>query len=338
MNITLQINLSAGDLHYAKMTVPALVGAHRASVKRILFVVDCCKPQRTKIVNPDSRFPEPEFGRKVKTICEMAAQWRAEGLCTDLFLLQPESDLIPTLRAKYLRNVIKESHDCCGCGLLSYLAGLELPGTRYVLHYDADVLLYQKTGYDWGLDALACMQESASIIAATPRISPPFAPQRNLPDAPSLHEGRPSTAVRDGWLNDWFSTRCFLIDKEKLARYLPLVKGRILWETLARKLLNRGYPCSPEIMLFRTVGGMGGRRLNLKTKDAWILHPTSKPDSYVAMLPQILQAVREGAVPETQCGYSEVNLAAWERFLSTRQNDKTTSAPSGWAARSGACR
>jgi hypothetical protein len=159
------------------------------------------------------------------------------------------------------------------------------------------------------------METSASIVAASPRISPPFAEQTKLPDAPSLHEGRPLTAVNGGWLNDWFSTRCFLMDKEKLSRYLPLIKGRMLWETLAVKYLNRGYPRSPEILLFRRVGEAGGRRLNLSSNDAWLLHPHTKPDSYVTMLPKIMEAVRTGSVPEEQCGCPEVNLSAWQKFL-----------------------
>jgi len=318
MEITLQINLSAGDLRYAELTVPALVKAHRASVERILFVVDCCKPQRTKIVNPEKRFPEPEFSRRVEAICTLARRWQTEGLCTDLFLLQPESDLVPILRSKYLGNMVNETHDYGACGLLSYLAGLEIPRTKYVLHYDADVLLFQKTGYDWAVEALAFMETSTSIVAASPRISPPFSEQKKLPDAPSLHEGRPLTAINGGWLNDWFSTRCFLMDKEKLSKFLPLIKSRLLWETLAIKLLNRGYPRSPEIMLFRSVGGAGGRRLNLSSENAWLLHPQTKPDLYVKILPEILKTVQVGSVPQEQCGYSEINLAAWEKFLSAR--------------------
>jgi hypothetical protein len=122
VSVTLQISLSAGDLRHAELTVPSLVKAHRASVERVLFVVDCCKPQRTKIVDPEKRFPEPEFSRKVEAICALAKRWEKEDLCTDLFLLQPESELIPVLRSKYLGNIVKGTHDYGGCGLLSYLA------------------------------------------------------------------------------------------------------------------------------------------------------------------------------------------------------------------------
>ena len=209
MSVTLQISLSAGDLRHAELTVPSLVKAHRASVERVLFVVDCCKPQRTKIVDPEKRFPEPEFSRKVEAICALAKRWEKEDLCTDLFLLQPESELIPVLRSKYLGNIVKGTHDYGGCGLLSYLAGLEIPRTRYILHYDADILLYQKAGYDWVQEAIAFMETSASTIAASPRTNPPFAEQTKLSDAPNLQEGRQLNAVNGGWLNRLYGLLCF---------------------------------------------------------------------------------------------------------------------------------
>jgi len=69
-------------------------------------------------------------------------------------------------------------------------------------------------------------------------------------------------------------------------------------------------------MLFRRVGGAGGRRLNLSSNDAWLLHPQTKPDSYIKLLPKIMESIRAGSVPPGQCGNSELNLAAWEKFLS----------------------
>jgi hypothetical protein len=52
-DVTLQINLSPGDIAYAELTLPALVQAHRANVDEVLAIVDRCRPQKTKIVDPE---------------------------------------------------------------------------------------------------------------------------------------------------------------------------------------------------------------------------------------------------------------------------------------------
>lgn len=314
-NCTLQINLSPGDVAYAESTVPYLAEAHRDSVDEKLAIVDCCRPQKTKIVDPDQRFPEPGFSQRVEKICAIAESLKVKGYLDRIVYLRPNDPLFPLLSKKYLRNVVKETHDYGACALMSYLAGLEIPTTRYILHYDADMLLYQQPGYDWSVEAQNLMEKEEKAVAASPRTSPPFATEKNMTDAPSLHEGRPFFSVTGGWCNDWFSTRCYLIDQEKLASYLPLLQGRLLIETLAVKYLNRGYPRSPEIMLFKTVGGAGGWRLNLKSEQAWLLHPATKPPRYLELLPLMLKAVQQGKVPREQKGYADINLAAWEEFL-----------------------
>lgn len=315
MSVTLQINLSAGDIRYAHLTLPRLIEAHRDSVEEVLLVVDCCKPQKTRIVDPATRFPEPLFAQKVQTISALAEELRSKGLCDRVVLLQAQSDFIPDLKRKYLRPWVKGTHDYGGCGLLSYLAGIELSKTRFVLHYDADMLLYQKPGYVWTQAALGLMAQSPTIVAATPRISPPFTTSITVPDAPSLHEGRPFIKTEGGWINDWFSTRCFLLDKQKLLHYLPLLKGRLLLETIAVKILNRGYPRSPEIMFFRRIGRSGGHCLNLNSTDAWLLHPREKQDGFIQLLPAVINAVSRGEVPEPQRGFSDIALEAWQKFL-----------------------
>jgi hypothetical protein len=314
-NVTLQINLSPGDITYAHLTVPSLVTAHRANVDETLAIVDCCRPQKTKIVDPDRRFPEAEFSRRVEKISLIAEELKATGYLDRIVYLYPSNSLQPILSRKYLGNWVNETHDYGGCALMSYLAGFEAVTTRYLIHYDADMLLYQVPNYDWSVEAKYLIDKHPQAVAASPRISPPFSKEKNLPDAPSTYEGRPLVTVEGGWRNDWFSTRCFLIDREKLNSYLPLIQGRLLLETLATKYLNRGYPRSPEIMLFKRLGAGGGWRLNLKSEQAWLLHPATKPPRYIELLPQIQELVSNNQVPIEQKGQADINLSAWEQFI-----------------------
>jgi len=313
--VTLQINLSPGDINYSNLTVPALVNAHRNNVDEVLAIVDCCRPQMTKIVKPDIRFPQQEFNQKVEKISAIAEDLKFRGYIDRIIYLHPNNSLQTILSRKYLGGWVNETHDYGGCALMSYLAAFEVTTTRYLIHYDADMLLYQAPNYDWSVEAKYLMDKYPRAVIASPRISPPFSNGKNIPDAPSIHEGRPLILIEDGWRNDWFSTRCFLMDIEKLNNYLPLIQGKVLLETLATKYLNRGYPRSPEILLFKRISGSGGWRLNLKSEQAWLLHPTTKPPRYLELLPEIVKSIQNNVAPETQRGYSDIDLLAWEQLL-----------------------
>ena len=309
-DITFQVNLSPGDIAYASTTVPRLREAH-PNVTEAVAVVDCCRPQRTKIVDPDSRFPAARFRERVAHICEIARDLQVQGCFDRVVFLHPGDAVLSEWARKYLRGLVTETHDYGGCALSAYLAVFEVPSTRFVVHYDADMLIYHDGGYDWAAESVPEVLRDERVVAVSPRISPP----RDGLDAPSLNEGRPLTPHRAGWLNDWFSTRCFLMDLVRLRAYLPLLHGRALLETLTAKYLNRGYPRSPEMLLFRRIGAGGGRRLNLRSEQAWLVHPTTKPQQYLDLLPRIVASVAAGHVPAAQRGCTEVDLDAWPAFL-----------------------
>ena len=315
-DVTLQINLSAGDAAYAEQTVPLLVRAH-PGVARRLAVVDCCRPQRTRIFDPERRLPEAAFRERLERVRTLALRFQREALFDEIVWLEPGAPDFRRLAARYVRPWMTETHDYGGCAFMGYWAALDFPTTRFVLHYDADMCLYQALGFDWAAEAQRLWTNYPQAIAATPRISPPGFARSPAEDAPSLHEGRPAERVRDGWLNDWFSTRCFLLDRERLEPHLPLVQGFRAIEYRLRRAIDRGYPVGPETLLHFVLGPRGKRRLNLADERAWLLHPQSKPPAYLALLPAILTAVQAGRAPSAQRGHSDLDLPAWEKFLAT---------------------
>lgn len=309
-DVTLQINVSPGDVAYAALTVPALLRAHPTATER-LVIVDVCKPQRTGIVDPEKRFPEPAYSQRAQAIITLAEEWRQQGLVDRVVILRAGDPLFATLSRRYLRPWLRETHDYGGCALMAYLAAFELPRTRWLLHYDADMLLHQAAGVDWPAEAQAAMAGDPTVVAASPRPSPPVAPTER--DAPTRHERLELRTVAAGWLNAWYSTRCYLFDLERLRPCLPLLQGRIYWETLAAKWLHRGYPRSPEGMLFRRMSAAGRWRLTLKRTDAWLLHPTVKDAAFVAALPRLLGEIQAGRCPAAQRGEQDLILQAWSQ-------------------------
>jgi hypothetical protein len=311
-NTTLQINLSPGDVNYANLTVPALINHHR-NIKDRLLVVDCCRPQKTKLVDPDTKYPLNIFQQNVERITAISEQFLKSGLVTDVYYLKPGDILFKHLSKKYLNGVYDCTHGAGGTANMGYWAGIELPRTKYVLHYDGDIILYQKPGYFWHEDALGYLNEAEDNVFATPRLCPPLAGAAI--DMPSIQEGRPYTSHPGYWKNDWFSTRHFLADKEKLDRYLPLVRGKLRMELFVRKYGRRAFPLDPEIVLFRSLPPRGGRKITLKSLDAWITHPLNKPQSFLDILPQMISTVAEGKYPDEQRGHENIIPDAWINYL-----------------------
>lgn len=313
-DITLQINLSPGDVAYAHLTVPALLAAHPTVAERLL-VVDCCRPQKTRIVSPEERFPADSFRERVATVRSLAQQWLLEKRVDRVEFLEPGSAHFSHLARRYCRPWMRETHDYGGCAFMAYWAAFEFTQTRFLLHYDADMVLHQANAYDWSAYAQRHLERSDTLIAASPRTSPPGFDIGGTPDAPTRHEGRPFAAIPGGWANDWFSTRCFLFDRVKLEQTLPLVQGKEAWIAAIKRIAGRAYPPAPEIVLFRHLAPRGFRRLNLGSRDAWLLHPTRKPAEYLRLLPSILAEVKAGRVPDDQRGNSEIDVPAWTKHL-----------------------
>lgn len=320
--VTLQINLSAGDINYAALTVPALV-KHHQDIKNRLLVVDCCRPQKTKIVDPDIRFPKEKFEQRVKQIVSISERLLNANIVTQVYYLWPGNSIIDELSKKYLRGLYKTTHSAGGTGNMSYWVGLELPETKYVLHYDGDILLYQRPGYSWVNEAIELLDQRPEAVFAVPRLCPPVIGQdTRTSDIPSLHEGRPLKNFSDHWENDWFSTRYFLCDRNKLKGYLPLVRGMVMIELLLRKYGRRAFPIDPEILMFKSMAPRKAKRIILKNQNAWTIHPVDKSDFFIKALPNIISLTESGITPTKQHGYEDMQLQSWLELIQNRADAK----------------
>ena len=315
--ITLQINLAAVDVPYAKYVVPHLARMHRAAAREVLLTVDFCKPQKTRQTDPAVRCKEPEFTRKLEELRALGDSLQKEGLVDRVLCLRSEDPWLRTVNRKYTGPWPSETHDYGGRPITGYWAGIEAAHTRHVIHYDGDILLYQEPGFDWAVHAIPFMAKQDLALSAAPRPTPPYASRIPYGDYSCIHEGMPIFPVEGGWKHYYFSARAFVVDRRKLERYLPLCRGRILLEQLAVKAFRRGFPRSAEKMLWSTVGAAGGYRLILSTERAWMLHPNTKPPEYVALVPAILECVANNRVPTAQLGQSEIELEAWQAFVGT---------------------
>ena len=319
-HLTIQVNLSPGDVDYAEVTVPALLKSHENLGAHKLAIVDCCRPQKTRIVDRDRRFPKARFVNRVESIRRIAESFRNGGLFDEVvYLTESDTPLFQHISEKYYGTLLSrgQTHDFGGTAVMSYLAALEFCKTPYLLHYDADMFLYQKPGYDWARNGIDTLSTQQDIVNVVPRRSPPFATGEKG-DAPSLHEGRPFVRRGSGWVNDWFSTRYLLLDMAKLRSTLPLVQGLEHYKLLVYKLLKRRFPRSPEILFFRHFPRRSLFTFNQDSELAWVVHPNNKGAAFLNCLRSVLDCVEAGEFPIRQAGYEDLDLAAWDEYLASK--------------------
>jgi hypothetical protein len=343
--ITLQINLSAGDLTYLEQTVPALVAGHRPDVQEVIVVADACRPSSTPLLHAPSRFPPVEFKARVTRLEEMCSALLNTKTVDRVVWIRPGSPDIRALNEKYAGIDTARTHDHLGHAFTAYFLGWESARTRYVAHFDADIVLWQQAGFHWLQAAYTALAQDPTLLAASPRIAPPPTGDTMVDvDAPGsgwLHswplERRPG-----GWRSPWFSTRCHLMDLDRLATVLPLRPtdagayrraawlDRVLAPWFERGLFSNAttragrslrarlpaFPLPPEVLLHEHAQRSGFACLYLDDPRAWFIHPDTKPEIFLRLLPKLLAtAGGRGEYPPAQRGTSGVQFAAWEAFV-----------------------
>jgi len=356
-DIALQINVCAGDIAYADPILRSLVDTHRGDIREVVAVADCCRPQSTPVLHRASRFPGAEFAARVSILRELCARWLQEGLVHRVEYLEAgDVARVRQLNRKYCGRDTSCTHDHLGHAFTAYFAGWDAARSRYVVHFDADILLHQARGYSWLRDAVSVLSADRKLLAVSPRIAPPPADAAGkMVDL--AREGiawMPSwrlTPEGKGWRSDWFSTRCHVIDRDRLAGILPLTPRRgpaldcwgdwlnrcllplydaypwisdkpaegLRWfgDRMSRRIsryLIPEFPLPPEVLLYESALRHGLGSYYLGDVRAWYIHPDRKPQEFTELLPRLLKATREGRFPPSQAGFTGVGLTDWRSF------------------------
>ncbi len=342
--ITLQINICAGDLAYAERTIAALVATHRADVSEVVIVADACRPHSTPVLPASRRFPVEQFAARLTQLRELCGHLLTSRVADRIVWLEPEVASLRALNAKYAGVATSRSHDHLGHAFSAYFLAWESSGTRYVAHFDADIVLWQQSGFHWLHAAITALNRDATLVGVSPRIAPPPATDAMVnvhADGSGWLPTWPLDRVTGGWRSPWFSTRCHLMDRERLQARLPLASTRgigadqraaaidrwlaPLYELgvfaragwLARALASQipAFPLPPEVLLHESAQAAGFACLYLDDPRAWFIHPDTKSEIFLRLLPRLLAAVgRRGDCPPGQRGVSGVQFAAWEKF------------------------
>src|SRR5687767_10163667 len=96
-DITLQINLSAGDLEYGERTVSALVATHRPDAREVVVVADGCRPHATPALDAAMRFPAAAFAARLQRLHALCGTLMSSGLVDRVMWLEPNPSALSAL-------------------------------------------------------------------------------------------------------------------------------------------------------------------------------------------------------------------------------------------------
>jgi hypothetical protein len=200
-----------------------------------------------------------------------------------------------------------ESHDFRGTQVLGTMQQIEDSSGDYFLHFDSDILLYQKRGFDWISVAINLLKEIPEVMVALPRPGPPLVNgQLHQPFAPYTHDPRGFYGFK------FISSRRFLIDRRKFEKILPF---RPLFVSRKRRLLSaftrRSTLLNWEQMATARIEHTPFIRADLDSPFAWTLHAVDHGPEFCQYLPEIINRVEEGWFPTSQAGHYDLQLGAW---------------------------
>jgi hypothetical protein len=194
----------------------------------------------------------------------------------------------------------------------SYFYGLFVADAQYVMHFDGD-MMFGGGSRTWMQEAIACMEQRPDVLVTAPLPGPPHARGEIFGHEAYggfmyTREALPDLAFR----HQHVSTRAFMIDlnrfKDKLGAF-PRLRPSQRQRLKSRLLGNRPDAREAEVVLSRTLQDSALYRIDLlgSPPGLWSLHPPYRSEEFYRRLPELIDAVESGTVPDAQRGNYDMN-------------------------------
>lgn len=297
---SLWIVVARTDVAFMMQTIPHLVRMCNYPFLEKVLAIDTMPLSGEKTHRPHKGAIE-----QLRSCCEKLKSMKVVDRIVDI-------DYSTKYREKaYKKNLgtsrIKKTHNYKGYPILGSIFCIEEAKGDYFLHFDSDIFLYQKEGFDW-------IDEGINILKKYPEamwIRPSAGPQSETNNTGGFQR-------RKG-----FASRCYLIKRSRFEKLLPL---KVIWarrqgrkkDKLPRKLIEilnyftgGGILDSWEKMVAESVNRKSFIRVDISPQKAWTLHPNTRSDKFINNLPLIIEKVEKGWAPPEQVGNYDLKLDYW---------------------------
>lgn len=316
--VTLQISLAPTDLPTAKHTVPHQLRVWADQVDEILLVLDKHRSHGRYSTAWHERLPG-----MLALLDECCATYpHARVVEVDY---SPEA--AARLADRYFGGQALPPKDCNGGPFYSLFYGLDAPRYNHVLHTDSD-MMFGGGSPRWVAEAIELMNKRSDVMVCCPLYGPP-APDGRLTGHVS-HVMQPVPHTLAAYQAKYMSWRLFLLDRERfqseIGRLRLIRPGQtecassigpirlegfwhgLFWRTKARADGNPPFEFA-EVCLTDAMRERGLYRVDLLGSGSgmWSLHPPHRSALFYQRLPELIDAVERGNIPDGQLGDYDIN-------------------------------
>lgn len=301
MGCSFSILAGTPDVPFLEPMVKHIVGANCYPFSERILVLDVLPPAQ-----PESRGNDE--GRR-KQLERIGQHLQSEGWIDEVLKLRVDEPRLAEWKHKHFTEGVNTLRDERGIPLFGWIAGIEAStDDRYHVHFDSDIFLFQKPDFDWVQEGLHVMKSDPSALFMAPRPGPPT-PAGDLRGQSDEYVHDRETGV---FQFKTFSSRRFLVDKERLRELLPLDPLYISRRDRLVRFFTGESTIQPwEAIVSHALKQSSFYRGHLSTENAWVLHAPDHGPSFISHLSELVQTIEGGSYPEEQAGYYDLRLNDW---------------------------
>jgi hypothetical protein len=203
---------------------------------------------------------------------------------------------------------IWQTHNFKGYPVLGSMFCIEECTTEHMVHFDSDMLLYQRNSCNWIDEGIQLLKKKRKLLFARAGAGP---------------------GTSNKWKRiDWFGSRCYLLNKNRFDEFLPvkpvfwfkprrIIKSKLpVWmQNLLSKYTKLGFLDSWEKMISAAIKEKGYYSAYFNPKDSWTLHVKQHNSEVIKILSEIIKKVESGKYPKEQAGFYDLHPECWKKYL-----------------------
>ncbi|MGK7877264.1 MAG: hypothetical protein AB4426_29395 [Xenococcaceae cyanobacterium] len=306
---SLWILVARTDIPFMMHTIPHLVGMSNFPFRERVLAVDTAPLSGDKLGRPG-----------IGTMAELrdrTEELLKTGVVDRVVDINYDPGYRDRVYRKHFGSLLRQTHNYKGYPILGTIFTIEEAQSDYMLHFDSDMLLHQKSDYSWVEEGMKLMEKHPEIMSFRPLTGPPRGDG-------SMYQRMPYEKDPNGFYKfKFFGSRVYLINCKGFEELLPLP---IIWRPYRRKFMDKlpvklqttlnyitgkGALDSWEIMVSKQLERTDYFRGTLANPQAWTLHPKDRSPEFIQALPQIIEKIEAGEYPPEQAGYYDLKLEFW---------------------------
>jgi hypothetical protein len=292
--VTLQISLAPTDLPTAIHTVPHQLRQWADQVDEILLTVDLHRSRGRFAEGWEERLPG--LRRLIDDCC--ARYPHARSLDVDY-----GTEAQQAVASTFFGGQSVPLKDYRGGPFYSYFFSLQAVKNRLLFHLDSD-MLFGGGSKTWVSEAIDLIDRRPEVLACNPLPGPPTA-DGTLRSQVLERDPMGPAAFRSPAL----SSRLFLMDLDRLP-VLPVLKKSGLRRREVWHARIEGNPAftTPEAIISHSMASRGLIRLDFLGAEpgVWAVHPAWRSATFYQRLPDLIEEIEQGQIPEAQRGCHDV--------------------------------